>query len=312
MKISLYDYCIENGRAELLEQWDYEKNEISPDSVGYASHRKVWWRCDKGHSWLSEINPRVKGSGCPACANRVVIPGENDLATTHPEIAAQWHPTKNGAMTPQMVSRGGCKKVWWLCDKGHEWMAPIRSRTNGFDCPVCAGKTVISGENDLAYAYPIIAAQWHPTKNGTLRPDGVTPFSNRVVWWLCDKGHEYKSPINVRTGDGHGCPYCAGRKVLAGFNDLATIHPKIAAQWHPTMNGSLTPEMVTAGSNKKIWWICDEGHIWDAVIFSRTGPRKHGCPLCAGNVSQKRLERYNKILEDAKLQTGTSDKHESI
>lgn len=82
--------------------------------------------------------------------------------------------------------------------------------------------------------------------------------------------------------NGTGCPYCTNKKVLAGFNDLATVEPRIAAEWHPTLNGSLTPEMVTAGSRKKVWWECPLGHVWKAAIYSRTGKKKCGCPVCAG------------------------------
>ena len=109
-------------------------------------------------------------------------------------------------------------------------------------------------------------------------------YSNRKVWWICDLGHEYQTAVRARTRDGSGCPYCTGRKVLSGFNDLATKLPMLASQWHPTLNGALTPEMVTIGSNKKIWWQCSNGHVWKSVVFARTSGRKTGCPVCAGTV----------------------------
>ena len=78
------------------------------------------------------------------------------------------------------------------------------------------------------------------------------------------------------------CPYCTNRKVLAGFNDMATVEPRIAAEWHPTLNGTLTPEMVTPGSTKRVWWEGTYGHVWKAASYSRTGKKKCGCPVCAG------------------------------
>ena len=95
----------------------------------------------------------------------------------------------------------------------------------------------------------------------------------------------------------HGscCPYCTGKKVLPGFNDLATLEPKIAA-WHPTLNGTLTPEMVTLGSHRKVWWQCPEGHVWKAVVYSRAGPQKCGCPVCAGKVKAARQQRYKEAM----------------
>lgn len=113
-------------------------------------------------------------------------------------------------------------------------------------------------------------------------------------------GHDYMAAVGMRTMQNSGCPYCAGKKVLAGFNDLATAHPKIAAQWHSGLNGQLTPQMVTAGSHKKVWWICAEGHVWKAVVYSRTGKQQRGCPVCAGTVNGKRRIRYENMLAEAK------------
>ena len=97
-----------------------------------------------------------------------------------------------------------------------------------------------------------------------------------------------------------GCPYCVNKKVLVGFNDLASIEPKIAAEWHPTLNGALTPEKVTAGSNRKVWWLCPEGHVWRTAISNRTNAKKRtGCPVCAGNVSQKHRHLHLSPQADA-------------
>lgn len=195
---------------------------------------------------------------------------------------------------------GNHRKVWWQCEKGHEWQATILSRAgNGAGCPVCAGKVVIPGENDLASLFPELAAQWHPTRNGQRTPENVAPYSNKKVWWRCPLGHDYAASVGARTVGGSDCPYCAGRKVLPGFNDLATREPEVAAQWHPALNGALTPEMVTAGSHRKVWWECPYGHIWKAVVYSRAGPQKCGCPVCAGKARPDRMERYGLALADA-------------
>jgi len=273
---------------EIVQQWHPTLNDnLTPDDVTPHSHRKVWWRCDKGHEWQAQVNSRVRGTGCPYCTNRKVSVGENDLATTHPHLASEWNFQKNGFLTPQAVVAGNHMKVWWKCSKGHEWRAAVFSRNQGAGCPVCSGKQVIAGENDLASAYPEVAAQWHNTKNGSLTPEKVTPHSNRSVWWVCEQGHEYRSAISHRTVERSGCPYCAGRKVLVGFNDLATKEPKLCEEWAQDLNGILTPEMVTVASHKRVWWRCADDHVWKAVISSRTGARRHGCPVCAGNVKRK-------------------------
>lgn len=282
---------------ELAHQWHPTRNgNLSPTQVLPGSHRTVWWICKKGHEWRAQIKSRVAGCGCPVCTNREIQLNENDFASKFPVLADQWHPTKNESLTPEQVPPGTTRKVWWRCEKGHEWQASIASRTSGGNgCPVCAGKKVIAGENDLASQFPAIAAQWHLTKNETLTPQQVTPNSNRKVWWRCEKGHDYQATIKARTVSSSGCPYCAGRKVLPGFNDLATLAPDVAQQWHPTLNGALTPQMVTAGSHRKVWWECEQGHVWKAVIYPRTGLKKCGCPVCAGRTGAKRWEHYQPI-----------------
>ena len=199
-----------------------------------------------------------------------------------PTLLAQWHPARNGDLTPKDVSPGSERKVWWRCERGHEWQACVYARCRGDGCPVCAGKTVVAGENDLASRFPDLAAQWHPHLNSKLHPGGVTPYSNRRVFWLCPQGHTYTAAVAARTRQGCGCPYCAGRRVLPGFNDLATLYPDTAKQWHPELNGGLTPQTVSGGSRKKVWWQCSAGHVWKSVIYSRTGAKQAGCPVCAG------------------------------
>lgn len=273
---------------ELARQWDYEKNvPLVPADISAGSHRSVWWRCEKGHSWRASIHSRASGCGCPVCAGRQILVGENDLATVDPELAQEWDTARNGKLTPQDVLPGTEKKVWWVCEHGHHWRAAVSARTNRQSgCPYCSGKLVLPGFNDLASQNPVLAAQWDTERNGTLTPQQVTLTSNRKAWWICEKGHSFQAVIASRA-KGTGCPYCTNRKVLAGFNDLATVEPRIAAEWHPTLNGALTPEMVTVGSTKKVWWECPLGHVWKAAIYPRTGAKKCGCPVCAGKTGKE-------------------------
>ena len=154
---------------------------------------------------------------------------------------------KNGSLTPRQVVAGTRRKVWWRCGKDHEWQAAVSARAmGGAGCPVCAGKKVLPGENDLASQFPEVAAQWNEEKNGALTPDQVSAYSNRRVWWTCERGHAWQASVAARVKNHSGCPYCTGRKALAGFNDLATVEPQVAAQWHPTLNGAELCEGVVA------------------------------------------------------------------
>ena len=224
-----------------------------------------------------------------------------DYCRTHdrPELLRQWHPAKNAPLTPTGITYGSKRSVWWKCEKGYEWQAAVYTRTAGSGCPYCAGKRPYLGDNDLDSQRSEIAAQWHPTKNSTT-PDMVTVGSHHIAWWVCEKGHEWRTMVKTRV-EGAGCPVCTNRVLAPGINDLATTHPDLARQWHPAKNGALTPRAVTAGAQRKVWWLCEEGHVWKAPISRRAGVQKSGCPVCSGCVSIAKRRYYDSILEEAKL-----------
>lgn len=295
VKKSFYQFCMENeDKKHLLDEWDYEKNnELNLDvkNIGFSVNVQAWWKCKHGHSWKSNINNRVHQKGnCPYCINKKIVTGFNDLSTTHPELIKEWHPTKNGTFSPTQVSAGSAKKVWWICERGHEWEATIVDRVaQKRGCPYCAGQKVWAGFNDLATTHPELAKEWNYKKN-TLKPTEISAGSHKKVWWTCEKGHEYESIPNARTSMGSGCPYCSGHKVLKGFNDLATTHPELAAEWHPTKNGDTKATDVTAGINRNFWWKCDKGHEWKITISNRT--RGETCPICSNH---KILKGFNDL-----------------
>ena len=273
---------------DLSNEWHPTKNgKLLPEHVTASSNKKVWWLCSKGHEWQSVINSRNKGVGCPYCTGNKPIPGYNDLKTINPIIASQWHMTKNGELKPEDFTISSNKKVWWQCEKGHEWEALIYTRSSGCGCPYCSGQRVISGENDLATINPKLAKEWHPTKNNGLTPEQVMPGSNKKVWWKCKNGHEWQATISSRNS-GRGCPYCSGQKVLSGYNDLFSLNPELSKEWS-SRNNKL-PSQVTLNSNEKVWWKCEKGHEWEAS--PNQGSRALGCPYCS---NQKVLKGYNDL-----------------
>jgi hypothetical protein len=198
----------------------------------------------------------------------------------YPELIKEWHPTKNGDSKPEEFTYASHKKVWWLCPKDHSYEASINKRTRKekSGCPYCSGNKV-SEDNNLLSLFPKIASEWHPTKNGELKPEGFTSGSGKKVWWLCPKGHDYDSIITSRVIQKSGCPYCSGRRA-SDENNLLSLFPKIAKEWHPTKNGELKPEEFTYGSTKKVWWLCTKGHDYDTSILHRTKKKPTGCPHC--------------------------------
>lgn len=420
--LSLYDWCITNNRDELLNEWDYKGNiNKTPNSITFGSNLLVSWICQLGHKYKSSIHGRRFGRGCPYCSSRKILKGFNDLEFTHPNIAYEWNTTRNGSLTPDLVFPFSNQKIWWKCEYGHEWKATINSR-HGSRCPHCykdhrvsvreklvyynikkyfpdtlenykissdnrinvdiyipslklaieydgvqyhknadrdnkryqiiqqtgndlirvrenglpllnhgesiilksvklsevsrginelilmisrkynknLPKTTIDAdkdlpevynlidfsivENSLQCVYPKLAIEFHPSLNGTLTSNRISAHSGLKVFWRCPLGHEYQSTVNNRSL-GKGCPYCAGKKVLVGFNDLQTLRPNLALQWDTEKN-ILTPQQVTIGTHKFVYWKCKHGKSWKARVCKRKSD-KCSC------TSNKRESTYN-------------------
>jgi uncharacterized Zn-finger protein len=153
-------------------------------------------------------------------------------------------------------------------------------------------------ENSLSYCFPEIASEWHPTKNGNMNPERISKGSTKTVWWLGKCGHAWQMRVSERTRKtriamngktikAQGCPYCSGKRILVGFNDLKSQFPDIASEWHPEKNGTLTPETVFAKSGKNVWWKCQNGHEWPAKIYART--KETSCPYCSGKKKYRQI-----------------------
>ena len=145
------------------------------------------------------------GTGCPNCSGRK-LSAENNLAVTSPLFLKEWHPLKNGYLTPSDVHPRGKNRIWWLCDKGHEWLASVVLRDRGTNCPYCAGKKP-SAEYNLAIKHLHLVSEWNAEKNKPLTPNNITPGSKIKIWWQCAYQHEWQAAVHTRV-NGHNCPKC--------------------------------------------------------------------------------------------------------
>ena len=280
---------------DLVKEWDYEKNApLTPDDVTPGSGKKVWWICNKGHHFESTVAHRTGGTSCPFCSGQKVLSGFNDLKSLYSDIAAQWNYKRNVGLTdkngtdistPDKVSSSSGQKVWWICEKGHEWQAAIYSRVSGTGCPICSGNQILAGYNDFETKNPKAAEMWNSMKNGALKPNMVSPDSKKVVWWICEKGHEWKASVSSQNKNVNPCKYCANKVVLPGFNDVFTRFPYLENEWDKEKNGSLNPRMMLPGSNKTVFWKCKEGHEWKAPVYRRVEGSQ--CPYCTGRIAIK-------------------------
>ena len=264
-----YCYTVPNKKAKLPLSKTHPKLAKEaygwdPDSVTSGVHLQKKWRCSKGHLWMAAVYSRKK-TGCPYCSGRLPIKGVNDLKTLKPNLAKELVGTD--PTTLKISSHTRCE---WKCRYGHRWKAPVSDRSSGSGCPICAGRKILIGFNDLKTTHPLIAREasgWDPRT--------TTAGSGVKKNWKCTKGHRWTVKINSRTTFQTGCPTCSGRKILKGFNDLKTTFPSLAKEaygWNPTTIGM--------SYKKKLTWKCSRGHIFESSIENRR--RGDGCQFCSG------------------------------
>jgi hypothetical protein len=243
-------------------EWNYKKNNelgIYPQDITYSSNKKIWWICHKYHEWQRSPNSRKNpNSICPYCSGRKACK-DNCLSTTHPDLAKEWHPTKNKNLTPENTTYLTSKKIWWKCAKGHEYMQTTNNRSGNrtYGCPYCSGK-IFCKDCSLSATHPDLAKEWHLTKNKNLTPDDVSRSQQIKVWWMCSKGHEWKTSIALRScGRKCICPTCATAN-RSGKN-------------HPNYNPNLTNQDRLSRRDIK------ECVIWRKEIFVRDD---YTCRIC--------------------------------
>lgn len=214
-------------RPDLAQEWSDRNLKLTPDDVSYGSTINVWWKGACGHEWVAPVCNRLRqyGAGCPYCAGRRLLRGFNDLATKFPDVAAEWS-EKNLPQKADDVLAFSNQKAWWQGKCGHEWLARIADRSRGHGCPYCSSQKVLAGYNDFGSKYPELAEEWS-TKNLPLTPQMIPVNKPGMFWWKCrDCGIEFKAWISTRIKN-PSCPYCTGRTIVPGFNDLETTDPKI-------------------------------------------------------------------------------------
>ena len=249
---------------------------------------KIETICFDGHR-TTRTNAQILKSAlherdaCGVCGHWILRPGINDLATTHPREAKQFHPTRNGNVTASDIFAKTSTTYWWLCEAGHEWPASGSNRiAAGSGCPTCLNRIIILGVNDLATRCPAAGRDWDHTLN-CQDINKMAAGSNTVVWWLCPAQHSYRESIGDFTRRG-ACRECK-RLERAPERMLPKARPDIAREWHTSANAPLIPDDFTIGSPKLVMWTCPAGHDYPQRIERRVAGI--GCSIC----SSRRLER---------------------
>ena len=297
LKRNLQNRSLAEEHPELARQWNYSRNgNLTPEMFLSGNGEKVWWKCEQGHEWKAHIYSRSSGIGCPVCANKQVLVGYNDLATTSPEVLRDWDFEKNSRILPTSITRSVSRKVWWKCQKGHNYQMRVDHRTSGHGCPYCAGSKAIVGMNDLETLFPQLLDEWNYEMNKGIVPSAFLPGSERKVWWKClTCGNVWKAQIANRT-NGSGCPICG--KKLANVRALISRTSKGSnfEQWCKRTEGKhhlllewskrnpISSSEVTPKSYQKVLWTCSKcGYEWECEVYKRAN-HKVTCPVCLNTV----------------------------
>lgn len=212
-------YSLLEAFPDIASQWDYDKNiEITPDTITFGSHQKVWWKCPIcGQSYQKRISNRTapskrktESNKCPICLGRIIIPEYNSLKAKFPDLIEKEWDYKHNTVKPDMIPPHYRKKVWWICSKGHSYssLPGNKINNNGGNCPYCSSQK-LEKASSLGMVNPSLAKEWHPSKNGRLTPFDVFANTSKYIWWLCPIcGHEWKAKCSNRNIGRRGCPKC--------------------------------------------------------------------------------------------------------
>lgn len=237
------------------------RNDKKANEVGEWQVYEVYWICSKcGTEYYAKIRDRSVGdASCPACANKRVEKGINDLATTDPDIAALLSP--NNERKADTFMRSSSMGAEWICPTcGGEYFGVVKDMVNGLvECPYCNNRRPLAGFNTLKVLYPEIAEEMSP--DNEKGPDDVLPTSSYIAEWTCSTcGYTYKASVRDRVASDDLCPACAGKKAQAGFNSLLDIYPEVQDEWAENENTLLGifPDEILPTSTARVWWECKD------------------------------------------------------
>ena len=227
---------------DLMREYDYEKNiDLDLNKITLGSNKKIWWKCNKNHSYEQIIKSKSRGVGCPICTNKKILKGYNDLATTNPELLTEWNYAKNkeNGIFPDNIFKGSEIVTCWICPNcKKEYSCYAYSKKEKVGCPYCSGLKRITGYNDIFTIEPFWKESWDYEKN-IVNPKNISRMSKKKIWWICSEcGKSFcKTPRHIE----HIvlCNDCSIKKginrrirtLIAKNGNLAEKYPEIAKEW---------------------------------------------------------------------------------
>lgn len=266
--------------------WDYDKNEKTPDIIPLSSRDTFYFKCSLGHEYPNEIRAVLNNDCvCLVCTNKKVVAGYNDFKSRYPDLVENLSPELQKVADRILGVEN--KYLDWICSVcGGEYSDAVGNMLNGINnCPYCANKKVLEGYNDLASIHPELMEKLTPQLRGVANK--IICKDDKYLTWICPTCHgEYSDSIGNILNGIDNCPYCNNKKVLPGFNDLATRHPDLVDEAYFVGNYIIGADLSKNkdDSNKLAYWICQDcEHIYPMKIVDRVIKQERGhnpCPRC--------------------------------
>ena len=239
---------------------------------------------------------------------------EHNFLKDDVELMEEYNFIRNKDIDLNKLTCGSAKTIWWTCKKCKgDYEMPISWRTceKRHGCPYCSGRRILKGYNDFESQKRDYLKYWDYEKN-EIKPSEISGSSHKEVYWKCpDCFGEWKMSVNRLTTQ-KGCPYCSGRRVLKGFNDLQSNAPELIKEWSYEKNTNIKLDEVTVGSGQIVWWKCPNCfNHYKAKIYdrTRTDGKKSSCPYCSGNVVIKGhndlKSQYPNLIEEWNYERNT-------
>lgn len=236
------------------------------------------------------------------------------LIDTHADLVLNywdWDKNQIEGLSPYTLTYGSTKRSHWVCDLGHSWQAITQSVTSGHGCPVCAGKVVLIGFNDIETTSPELLPLWDYELNNLqgVHPTNISARSNIEVAWRCRKLHRWVAPV-YSISRRNVCPYCSGKRVIPGRTDILATHPEITNYLHPTKNADIDLASVSPYGRQRLWMFCGK-HEWSvrAYHFTKSGSR---CPKCTHKVSRSEMRFADHVRDVEGIDTVVTNYREGL
>ena len=269
---------------ELAQEWDYKKNNTTPDKMATNSKNKVYWVCPNGHSYQATLSHRINGRGCPTCSK--------EMSISFPEKAVVYYISKIEkniieSFKPAFLNGGEIDIYLPNKNIGIEYDGSAWHKNKLRDIK----KNNMCIDNNIKLIR--IREKGCPILDNTsidyyFKKTENFINLNEIIFKIIKNLYKVEAEVNIER-DRFEIYKLVNYSIKE--KSLENMYPKIAREWDYEKNEGLAPSQFYSHSSKKFWWICPKGHSYNTSIAKRTDGAN--CPYCS---NEKILKGYNDLV----------------